>query len=190
MRDEFEDIVEEFVSATEEKKRAAARSRRKRMGLWTKVFVFVAVLVTLASAVLAAMVLFTQTPTYTSTASLSMGCAVPAGTASGTLIVFTCPTAAAIYVASTATGFVSYTAFTVPSNVTDIYLIDSLATPSTACSSWFTAGDTNVNLVPAGGQVTIGTTPGRLQPGHSYDYCVDYSSMPPTFTFTVTWSQG
>jgi len=190
MKNDLEDVVEELRSLAGAHAGRARRPARRAMSVAMKAFVIGAVLITLASMALAAVVLFTQTPTYTSGAMLYSGCTAPTGTASGTLITFACPTGAPITVSSTASGFVTYTGFTVPSNVTDVYLIDTLATPATTCTLWTSVGDQNLVLQVAGGSFTVGTSAGRIQPGHAYNYCADFSSAPPTFSFTITWSQG
>ncbi|HYM39204.1 MAG TPA: hypothetical protein VEY12_03525 [Thermoplasmata archaeon] len=192
MSNEYDEVVGELMSVAKEPYEGRP-PRRKAVTVWAKVLVLGAVLITLASGVLAAVVLFNQTPTYTSVAMMWNGCAAgiePTGAASGNLIHFTCPTHPAINVISSASGFVTYTAFTVPSNVTDVYLIDTLAKANTTCPSWTSPGDWNLPLQLAGGQITIGTVAGRIQPGHGYDYCVDYLTAPPSFFFSITWGQG
>lgn len=190
MRDDLEDIVDQFLAGSEGRKRAEARPHRRVLSLWTKVFVMAVVLVTLASTVLAAVVLFNQSPTYTSAAIMTSGCTAPTGTASGSLITFACGAFAAIYVTSSATGFVTYSAFTQPTNVTAVYAIDAAAALSTSCAASSGPGTWAILLAFTGGQITIGTSTGRLQPGHAYNYCADYGSAPPSFSFTISWSQG
>ncbi len=189
MSNEYDRAVGELLSLAKET-HDRRPPRRKAIGVWTKVFVVAAVMVAVASAALAAVVLFTQTPTYTSVAVLTSGCSSPTGTPNGTLIIFACPTLAALSVSSTASGFVRYTSYTVPSNITDVWLVDTRAAANSTCSGWTSTGATNMPLQVVGGQITIGTTAGRMAPGHSYDYCADYSSAPPSFSFSVTWSQG
>lgn len=192
MSDDLERLVREYVSP-EESRRLARRPRRKAIGVWAKILVLGAVMITLATAVLAAVVLFSQTPSYTSNAALKLGCTAPTGTASGTLITFSCPAGYAFTVVNTATGFASYSAFSFPSNVTitDAYLIDTLATPATSCGAWSGGANTNVllhNAAPI--SITIGTGAGKIAPGHSYDYCTDFTPPIANFTFSITWSQG
>lgn len=169
------------------------KAPRKAMSVWLKILVLGAVLVTLASGVLAAVVLFTQNPSYTGNAALKLGCTAPTGTANGTLIVFTCPAGYAFTVASTATGFVSYSPFSFPSNVTilDTYLIDTAATPAATCGAWTGGANTNVllhNSAPV--SITIGSGAGKIAPSHGYNYCTDFTPPVANFTFSITWSQG
>jgi hypothetical protein len=191
MSKEFEQVVSELDSLA--KGRPARKPGRRAMSAATKILIVAAVLITIASMALAAIALFTQTPTYTSAAVMSSGCPTgtqPTGTASGTVIIFTCGSFAAIYVSGTATGSVSYSSFTQPKNVTDAYLIDVAATPNTSCSAWSSPGATPINLLFTGGSITIGTSLGRIAPGHAYDYCTDFGSAPPSFTFTISWTQA
>ncbi len=192
MRDDFEEIARAYLSVAEdgERKRILAKPRHRGLSVATKVFIVAAVLIVLASGALAAMVLFTQTPSYTSTAALRSACVAPTGVAAGSLITFTCTGVAPISVVSTATGFVSYSAYTVPAAVPDVYLVDTAVTTGASCAAWTSPGATNVNLAFAGGQITIGSGAGKIAPGHSYNYCADYSSAPGNFTFTITWTQG
>lgn len=192
MSDDIEDIVHKFVSLNEEEEnRSAMRPRRRRVvGLWTKVFVAAAALIMIASAGLAAVVLFTQTPTYTHSGLVSMGCPAPTGAANGTLILYTCSGLPSMRVSSSAAGFVRYGTYTVPSNVTDVYLVDTAAPATASCTSWASPGNGNMILSPSGGQFTLGSGAGKLQPSHSYNYCVDFSSEPPTFSFSITWTEG
>ncbi len=191
MTNDLEDIVRKFESATEEAERAAERPRRRVLGLWTKVFAVSVAVIVIATGALAAVVLFTQTPTYTHSGLVSMGCAAPVGAASGTLITYTCGGLPAVRVSSSAAGFVTYSSFTVPTNVTDVYLVDTAATPTTSCTSWGASTvNGNLPLSTAGAQITLGAGAGKLQPGHTYNYCVDFTSEPPTFSFSITWTEG
>jgi hypothetical protein len=146
-------------------------------------------LIAVASFALAAFILFTQTPTYTSAANLTEGCPSPGGTINGTLIVFSCGINAAIYVAPAATGSVSYASFTKNTNVTDAYLVDVNANPGSPCGSYTKGGFEPIALVFTGGTINIGTIVGTLRAGHAYNYCEDLSAAPPSFTFSIAWSQ-
>lgn len=190
MRDDVGEIVQKFVVATEEEQRGARGPGRRALSFWTKVFILLAVFIAIASAALGAFVLMTQQPTFTHTGALS-GCPTPTGAASGSLITYTCTGGTpSIIVASSATSFVTYSSFSVPTaNVTDVYLVDTLATAAASCSAWTTTGATNVLLTTAGSSITIGTGAGKLAPGHNYDYCLDILSEPPSFSFTITWTQ-
>ena len=189
MQDDFEEKVKEFVSPNDVKKHRSRKPRRSPLGLWTKVFILLLAVVAVAAAALAAVVLFTQTPTYSSAALLTSGCASPTGTATGTVVAFACGSSASIYVTAGLSGTVSYTAFTQPTNVTDVYLIDAAAPAGASCSAYTSGGNEPVAMSFAGGSVTVTSTAGNLKPGHAYDYCMDYSAAPPSFSFTVTWSQ-
>lgn len=189
MTNKLEQTVGELMSVTKEERPI----RRKRIGVWMKIFILGAALITIASAVLASVVLFTQMPGYTGNATLKMGCLAPSGTANGTLIWFSCPAGYAFTVASTATGFVTYSTFTFPSNVTilDTYLIDTKATPAASCGAWTNGVNTNVllhNAAPV--SITVGSGAGKITPGHSYYYCTDFTPPIANFTFSITWSQG
>jgi len=163
--------------------------RKKRRGLAAfKLEVLALALVLISVGALASFVLFSQKPTYTSIANITSTCPVPSGSAIGSLILFSCP-GAAFHVASAAAGSVTYSPFTVPSNITDVYLVDDRVGSGTTCSLWSSSGNEPIQLSVLGGSITIGTTPGNLRPNHGYFYCMDFLSAPLSFNITVNWSQ-
>ncbi len=148
--------------------------------------------VTIAMGVVAAVALFAHVVTFTSSAKLTTGCPTPTGAVTGSVIVFTCAAPPTIGVATGSSGTVSYSAFGVlPPNISDTYLIDTQATLAATCSATTGGGIEPVGPLntSGGGTATIGTSPGNLRPSHNYNYCMDFSTLPPTFTSTVTWSQ-
>jgi len=193
VRNSYEDLIGELISEAKRRPPEGLRPGPKAGRVWLKILVVGAVMITLASVVLAAVVLFTQTPGYSGNAALKMGCTTPTGTANGTLIWFSCPAGYALTASSTATGFVSYSAFSFPSNVTivDTYIVDTAATHAASCGAWTSGTNPNVllhNTVPV--SITIGTGAGQIHPSHSYYYCLDFTPPVANFTFSITWSQG
>src|SRR6059058_2168792 len=86
--------------------------------------------------VVAAVVLFSHTFNYTApTAKLSTTCPTLTTTVAGSTLVFACSANPALSVASTATGTVTYSAFSPapPVSILDIYLIDTVATLGATC---------------------------------------------------------
>jgi len=148
--------------------------------------------IVVAMGVAAAAVLFSHSFSYTAPiAKVSSTCAQPTSTSGATTIVFSCPSGAALTVASGATGSVTYSAFspTPPVAILDIYLIDTAATLAATCGQTTSNGNEPVALAPGGGSLTISSSAGNLRPNHSYDYCMDTAVLPPSFTTGVTWSQ-
>jgi len=148
--------------------------------------------VTIAMGVVTAVALFAHVVTFTSSAKLTTGCPTPTGAVTGSMIVFTCAAPPTIGVSTGSSGTVSYSAFGVlPPNVSDAYLIDTQATLAASCSATTGAGMEPVGPLntSSGGSVSIGTNAGNLRPGHNYNYCMDFATLPPTFTSAVTWSQ-
>jgi hypothetical protein len=145
-----------------------------------------------AMGVAAAVVLFSHSFSYSApSAKLSTACSAVTATTSGSTIVFACSSNPALTVASGATGSVSYSAFSPapPVNILDIYLIDTAATLGLTCSSTSSTGNEPVALNVGGGSITLSQTAGNLRPNHSYNYCMDFAALPPSFTTGVSWSQ-
>jgi len=148
--------------------------------------------VALAMGVAAAVVLFSHSFSYVApTAKLSTTCPGLTATSSGSTIVFSCSSSPAMSVASGATGFVTYSAFspTPPVSILDIYLIDTAVTVGATCATTSGTGNEPVALAVGGGSVTISQTAGNLRPNHNYNYCMDFAVLPPSFNTGVTWSQ-
>lgn len=164
---------------------------KKRPGLAAfKIEVLALALVLISIGALATFVLFSQKPTYVSSANILSACPVPSGSAGGSLILFSCTgTTAAFHVASAAAGTVTYSAFTVPSNITDEYLVDDRIGTATTCAGWTSSGNEPIKLSILGGTIPIGTIAGDLRQNHGYFYCMDFVSAPLSFNITVAWSQ-
>jgi hypothetical protein len=148
--------------------------------------------VTVAMGIVAAVALFAHVITFVSAAKITTNCAAPTGAVSGSLIVFSCGSPPTIGVSSGSSGTVGYSAFgTLPGSITSVYLIDVQATVGSTCAATTGSGVEPVGpLTPAsGGSLTISNVAGNLRPGHNYNYCMDFSTLPPSFTSAVTWSQ-
>ncbi len=186
----YDELTRELVRLREQlNAEESAGPRKKRRGLAAfKVEVLALAFILTSVGVLATFVLFSQTPTYVSSANLTSGCATPSGAAVGSLLIFSCP-AAPIHVASTASGSVTYSAFTHPTNITDAYLADAAVSSGTTCALWSSPGNEPIPLAFVGGSISIGTNVGTLRQNHGYFYCMDFSSAPPSFSFTVDWTQ-
>jgi len=175
--------------------RSAAPGRRPitRTSLTRGLKITIGVLVVVvAMGVTAAVVLFSHSFSYTApSAKLSSPCSSLTASSSGSTIVFACSSSSAMSVTSGATGSVTYSSFspTPPVSILDIYLIDTGVTLGATCGTTGGTGSEPVSLSEAGGSVTISQTAGNLRPNHSYDYCMDFAVLPPTFTTGVTWSQ-
>ncbi len=142
--------------------------------------------------VAAAVVLFSHSFSYTPpSVKLSTSCSAPSATSSGSTIVFACSANPAVSVTPGATGSVTYSAFspTPPVSILDIYLIDTAVTLGATCGTTSSNGNEPVSLAVGGGTLTISQTAGNLRPNHSYNYCMDFAVLPPSFTTGVTWSQ-
>jgi len=150
------------------------------------------VAVAVSMGVVAAVVLFSHTFNYTApTAKLSTTCPTLTTTVAGSTLVFACSANPALSVASTATGTVTYSAFSPapPVSILDIYLIDTVATLGATCGTTSSNANEPVALAVGGGSITVSQSAGNPRPGHNYDYCMDFAVLPPSFSTGVSWSQ-
>lgn len=145
--------------------------------------------IAITAGVVAAVILFSHSLTFASTAKLTTSCSSLTGAAGSSTVLFTCSGAPAISVASGATGPVSYSAFTPVPPVADIFLVDAALTLGTSCSATTGVGNEPIPLPSGGASVTIGTAAGNLRPTHGYNYCMDFTALPASFTVSTTWSQ-
>src|SRR5437667_59417 len=112
-------------------------------------------------------------------------------TVAGSPLVFACSANPALSLAATATGTVTYSAFSPapPVSILDIYLIDTVATLGATCGTTSSNGNEPVALAVGGGSITVSQSAGNPRPGHNYDYCMDFAVLPPSFSTGVSWSQ-
>lgn len=167
--------------------------RRKRavMSRTMKVFVVAAILLLVGPAL--AVSLFTQNLQYTKPAVLIMSnCDNPTDGIVLNMIEFLCPsgTPSPLSVPNGLTGgIVSYTVGTLPLQVSAVFLIDSSTTVGSTCGQVVNPALAPIPLNKGTGTLNIGSGATDLKSGDSYWYCFDISSLPDTFSVSVTWSQ-